>query len=185
MDVRAKQLLSYQRRPLFFTLSLGFRPTSSQPLGIFPFCERLFMTKLLEEKLSPFKAKVLDAGIVFGKNTVVTELFYNLDTLVISVDPDVPGKMLRVTFDEVRGFRCLDEGDLTDFWMSGVFAENTIFEVTAGGWLDQEDKREGFLSKAIGGYREFFITGVNDCINILASEPPKFKIEEVALNPES
>ncbi len=101
--------------------------------------------------------------------------------LIVTLNPDVSGKMVRIIFDTVRGFRCLDEGDLTDFWADDFIQKNWLFEITAGGWLDQEAKREGFMSHLLG-YREFFICGVDDCISVLASEPPRFEIVEVALN---
>ena len=140
--------------------------------------------KLLNEKPSTIKAELLDVGIILGERPFVKELFYNLEMLVITLDPDVSGKILRIIFDTVRGFRCLDEGDLTDFWADKFIQANWLFEIMAGGWLDQEAQRSGFMSHVLG-YREFLICGVDDCVNVLASEPPKFEVEEVALNPES
>ena len=140
--------------------------------------------KLLKEKTSTIKANLLDVGITVGKSPFVKELFYDLETLVITLDPDVSGKILRVIFDTVRGFRCLDEGDLLDFWADKFIQANWFFEITADGWLDYEDERGGFISKALG-YREFLICGVDDCVSVLAGEPPKFEVEEVALNHES
>ncbi len=141
--------------------------------------------KLLNKKTSMIKAELLDAGMTFGERPFVEELFYNLETLIITLNPDVSGKMLRVIFDTVRGFRCLDEGDLTEFWADGFTGENWLFEITAGGWLDQEEKRDdGLISKALG-YREFFVCGVDDCVSVFASEPPRFVVEEVALSSEN
>ncbi len=101
--------------------------------------------KLLNKKTSTIKAELLDAGITLGEKPFVKELFYNLETLVITLDPDISGKTLRVVFDTVRGFRCLDEGDLLDFWADEFIQKNWLFEITAGGWLDQEEKRDGFI----------------------------------------
>jgi hypothetical protein len=136
--------------------------------------------KLLEEKNSTIKAKLLDAGITVGESPFVKELFYDLETLIITLDPDVSGKMLRVSFDTVRGFRCLDESDLLNFWADNFIQENWFFEITAGGWFDQEAKGEGFMHWNTD--REFFICGVNDCISVLASEPPRFEIVGVEIN---
>ena len=91
-----------------------------------------------------------------------------------------PVKILKVVFDTPRGFRCLDEGDLLEFWQGKRMIENWLFEISEGGWLDYEDKRGGFISKAMG-YREFLITGVDDCVSVINDEPPKFEIEEVPL----
>ena len=145
--------------------------------------ENYVCMKLLKEKNSTIKPQLLDAGINLGERPFVEEVFYDLETLIITLNPDVSGKMVRIIFDTVRGFRCLDEGDLTDFWADNFIQKNWLFEITAGGWFDQEAKREGFMHWYID--REFFICGVNDCVSVLASEPPKFEIVEVALNSES
>lgn len=139
--------------------------------------------KLLKEKTSTIKANLLDAGIVVGESPFVKDLFYDLDTLVITLDADISGKMLRVIFDTVRGFRCLDESDLLDFWEDKFIQANWFFEITAGGWFDQEAKREGFMHWNTD--REFFICGVDYCVSVLASEPPKFEIVEVEIKPEN
>lgn len=139
--------------------------------------------KLLKEKNSSIKAKVLDAELTLGNRPFVEKLFYDLETLVITLNPDVHGKMLQIIFDSVRGFRCFDEADLTEFWQDEIIQKGWIFEITAGGWFDQEAKREGFMHWYTD--REFFICGVNDCVSVLAGEPPKFEIVEVAVNSES
>ena len=113
----------------------------------------------------------------------VKELFYDLNTLIITLDSDISGKMLRVSFDTVRGFRCLDESDLLDFWADKFIQANWFFEITAGGWFDQEAKREGFMHWNTD--REFFICGVDYFVSVLASEPPKFEIVEVEIKSEN
>lgn len=139
--------------------------------------------KLLEEKNSTIKANLLDAGITVGESPFIKELSYDLERLIITLDADVSGKMLRVIFDTVRGFRCLDESDLLDFWADKFIQANWFFEITAGGWFDQETKREGFMYW--NSDREFLICGVDYCVSVLASEPPKFEIVEVVVNSES
>ena len=76
------------------------------------------MLKFLNRKPITVEAELLDAGIALGKYPLVKELFYNLETLVITLDPDVSRKILKIIFSDVRGFRCLEEGDLLDFWES-------------------------------------------------------------------
>ena len=44
------------------------------------------------------EAKVIDAGIVLGKSPAVVGLTYDLEKLVIDLDPDVPGKNLKSCF---------------------------------------------------------------------------------------
>jgi hypothetical protein len=139
------------------------------------------MTSFLKKESATVKAKLLDAGIVFGKNPLVREVYYDLEKLVITIDSDNSGQILQVVFDNVRGFRCLDEGDLLDFWDNEFMTDNWLFEILSGGWLDQEDKREGFLSKTLE-FREFLICGVHDCVSVITNTPPIFEIENIALN---
>lgn len=121
------------------------------------------------------EAKVLDAGIVFDKHPVVFEVFYNLEKLIIRIELGIPEKELIVTFERPRGFRCLDEGDLLNFWGSQEMTDNWFFEITKGGWIDNEDQGGGFISKSMG-YREFLITGTDMCVSVIDAEPPTFEV---------
>ncbi|MGH9835144.1 MAG: hypothetical protein ACRD9Y_19150, partial [Blastocatellia bacterium] len=87
------------------------------------------------------KAQVLETEIAIGKYPVITGLHYDLEKLVITCDPDVSGKSLEIIFHKPRGFRCLDEGDLSNLWADRFFVENWFFEVLEGGWLDHEATR--------------------------------------------
>ncbi|MDT4291013.1 hypothetical protein RO575_15710 [Methylomonas sp. MO1] len=78
-------------------------------------------------------------------------------------------------FDAPRGFRFLDEGDLIRYWESGVFTHGYhLFEITTGGWLEQETQLPGMLSvtSAVGTFREWFICTTNGCINVLSVKEP-------------
>ena len=46
-----------------------------------------------------------------------------------------------------------------------------LFEIESGGWLDREDAAGGFISKALG-FKEFLITGINDCVSVISSNEP-------------
>lgn len=118
------------------------------------------------------KAKLLNPEIVVGKYPRVTGLSYDLEKLFVIYDPDLPGKTIEITFDNPRGFRCLDEGDFFNLWDDPFLVENWLFEVISDGWIDHEDKRGGFQSK-FAGYREFFVCGSDDCISVISNSPPK------------
>jgi len=78
-------------------------------------------------------------------------------------------------FDAPRGFRYLDEGDLLRYWRSKVFSPCAhLFEITSGGWLDQERQCEGMLNTtdAVGTCREWFICTSNGCMNVLSVNEP-------------
>jgi hypothetical protein len=82
--------------------------------------------------------------------------------------------MIQFTFDGPRGFRLLDEGDLIRYWESRKFEPGYhLFELTAGGWREQETTLPGMLSvsDAIGA-REWFVATTNQCMNVLAADPP-------------
>ena len=46
-----------------------------------------------------------------------------------------------------------------------------LFEIESGGWLGREDAAGGFISKALG-FKEFLITGINDCVSVISSNEP-------------
>lgn len=139
--------------------------------------------KFLEAKNPAIRAQLLDAGATLGERPFIEKLLYDLEKLVVIVNLDVSKEMLRITFREVRGFRCLDEGDLTEFWQDELIRNNYFFEITSGGWFDQEAKREGFMSWYRD--REFFICGVNNCVSVFADKPPKFEVIENVSDPDT
>lgn len=82
---------------------------------------------------------------------------------------------LSLDFDRVRGFRVLDEGDLLEFWGSETRAEGWLWAVESGGWLDQERRREGFVSGLSPSYREYLVGGQNDCVSVFSDVAPTLK----------
>ncbi|HYD60628.1 MAG TPA: hypothetical protein VEC35_09755 [Noviherbaspirillum sp.] len=83
---------------------------------------------------------------------------------------------LEVFFSSPRGFRYLDEGDLLRYWRSDELSprKHSIFEIAAGGWMEQERQTAGMLdtTAAVGWYREWFIITANGRLNVIAGEPP-------------
>ena len=48
-----------------------------------------------------------------------------------------------------------------------------LFEITAGGWREQETQLSGMLSVTDGiGTREWFVCTTNMCANVLFANPP-------------
>ena len=117
------------------------------------------------------KASVLSKEAASGERPVVLGLSYDLRNLTVIFDPDAGGAILEVVFDVVRGFRCLDEGDLQDLWDDELMVEHWLFEINEGGWLDHEATRAGFISKDLG-LREFLVRGHDDCVSVICAEPP-------------
>jgi len=124
-------------------------------------------------------AEVLDIGYKIGSNPVILGVHYDLASLVIPYDTDFDGIELDIIFDNPRGFRCLDEGDLLNYWENDFLVKNWMFEIKSGGWMDQESQGGGFLSKELG-FKEFMICGVDYCVNILSSSQPIVKLRKAA-----
>lgn len=75
-----------------------------------------------------------------------------------------------VEFEEVAGFRVLDEGDLLEFWGPEVKKPGWLWRVTAGGWREPELTRSGFLRTDA---REFLVLGINDCVSVFSGGEPR------------
>ncbi len=103
--------------------------------------------------------------------------------LDVIVENSVEGSTLglKVHFGCTYGVRVLDEGDLNDFWDANWSdaGGGAIFEIKSGGWLDQEKARPGFIGAYSDWAREFFITGIDDCVNVIAAEPPIIEVIEL------
>jgi hypothetical protein len=106
----------------------------------------------------------------FPDGSEVAGISYEPDRLMVNL-----GVGPTLIFEDVLGFRLLDEGDLLEFWPGCSAEHGGLFKVEEGGWLSQESTRQGFLSAKLTGLREFFVTGPNACINILGFSEPHFE----------
>jgi len=122
------------------------------------------------------KASILNCEFYHGNKTYVESLVYDLEFLKIIVIADSTTK-LEITFHQPIGFRCLDEGDLLEFWDNSEITNNWIVEIHNSGWLEQESNRKGFLSRT-SELREFLVMGQNDCISVLDTNSPNIKLIE-------
>lgn len=111
--------------------------------------------------------KISDVGAP-GDVTAVT---CTLGKLVITVSTEA--RDVSITFEDVVGYRVFDEADLLEFWPTCSSRHPAIFEVHEGGWRHQESLRQGFVSAVSRPMiREFFVTGPDDCVNVLALDGP-------------
>lgn len=82
-----------------------------------------------------------------------------------------------VFLPEVRGFRCLDEGDLIAYWESNQFRTgHCLYKVSEGGWLQNEVNGVLSVSSSVGTYYEFMVPTNDYCLCILASHEPNVRI---------
>lgn len=111
----------------------------------------------------------------------IVDVTYREGSLCVTVDTATPSGdnlSLEYRFDAPRGFRLLDEGDLLRYWASKIFEPGYhLFEVTAGGWRAQETSLSGMLSVSDAiDTREWFIATTNQCMNVLAADPPRVSL---------
>lgn len=113
------------------------------------------------------------------KESDIVEVFCTRSGLriVVSTSLDSVNKaLLEVYFRDVRAYRYLDEGDLLGYWQSGKFrSPHHVYEITKGGWLAEEQPGLLEVTRAMQGYREWFISTTNGCMTVLASVPPVLK----------
>jgi hypothetical protein len=102
----------------------------------------------------------------------IERLDYDLWELRLTLRFQTDEPPIYVTFSSPRGFRVLDEGNLNEFWTDGSRSPGWIWQVTSGGWLDQECQRSGFIREMTPG-DEFLVLGQNDCVSVISPSPPR------------
>jgi len=76
-----------------------------------------------------------------------------------------------IYFHSPVGYRVFDERDLLSYWPA--CSGGTVFEITEGGWLSRSDFDADLTSTGFyGRVREFFVEGEDQCVSVLANEPP-------------
>ncbi len=116
------------------------------------------------------EANALEQPLQEGESIEVLNIDFDITTLVITIRID--GYKIDISFDSPAGYRVLDEGDLLEFWPFCSSNNGWLYEITKGGWLDQERKRQGFISAARTNAKEYFVIGCNYCVSVLAWENP-------------
>lgn len=87
----------------------------------------------------------------------------------------------RITFNDIVGFRVLDERDLIEFWNTYSKPNGWLYEVHEGGWFELESNRLQFNCIDYGPrLREFFLVD-DKCISVLTMELPV--IEDLGQDP--
>mgnify|MGYP000329865024 CR=1 FL=1 len=123
----------------------------------------------MHRDLSPLSADPLDTANC--RTPEITDIRCDMNTLLVTVKDMESGQETIVEFAEFEGFRVLDEGDLLEFWPT--CSSFWLYKITAGGWLEQECLRPGFVARETKNVLEFFIAGVNACVSVIAWSEPK------------
>ncbi|AWI26830.1 hypothetical protein [Flavobacterium pallidum] len=125
------------------------------------------------QKLLVPKAFKFDTGLVTKSNPEIYNVSYDLWTLTITLGFDDVNGPVYVIFKNVIGFRVLDEGDLLEFWNDDVRVPGWIWKIESGGWFELEKLRTGFLTQHHKeSHDEFLVSGMNDCVSIIAESEP-------------
>ena len=119
-----------------------------------------------------------------NESLTVQEVSYRGCTLSVRVVVDcadgvsqAPNPIYLLEFEEVAAFRVLDEGGLLDMWVSRSSpsqSADSTFRVRNHPWT--EESFSSFVSGTDDGW-SFVIATHDDCVEILARNPPKITLE--------
>ncbi|MEC7264448.1 MAG: hypothetical protein VXW38_11960 [Bacteroidota bacterium] len=123
-----------------------------------------------------FPPKVSQVNFDLHENLELINLSYDLWRLTITLTMPGKKKMIYLTFENIYGFRLLDEGDLLEFWDSNTGTKGFLWKVESGGWLDLEKNRGGFVSGHNRDIQEYLVKGINECASVLTSKGPAIDI---------
>lgn len=116
------------------------------------------------------KVLLIESPYKSDRSTIVDEVKLSDNGLDIIVDSE--SWKIKANFDASWGFRVLDEGDLGEFWSECDLTKGWCFEVIEGGWSSLEKNRDHYVTGKLYEPREYLIIGLNECVSILAHEPP-------------
>jgi hypothetical protein len=126
-----------------------------------------------------FEVKPFGKQYRFDQQSDISDVVYTSSGLritVIAATSMFTNVYLDIHFDDVAGFRLLDEGDLLGYWESRAFdqSKHHIYEILSGGWATGEVVDDGVLSRneSVNPYREWFVNTSNLCMNILSEQEP-------------
>jgi len=119
--------------------------------------------------------KVIPVEIAFPAegHPEIVNINYDLWRLIITLSFSKKDNPVYVTFENIVGFRVLDEGDLLEFWNDEIRLNDWFWNIEKGGWTDLERTRKGFVSGLNNETTEYLILGINHCISIIANDKPK------------
>lgn len=111
------------------------------------------------------------------ENLEIVGVEYSPNTLKIRTLEHSTNTTYQVFCADVIGFRVLDERDLMEYWPTCSRQNGWLFEITQGGWLNQEHQRPGsYLSHMNPNAKEFLITGINECVSVISLVEPNIEI---------
>ena len=100
-------------------------------------------------------ARALFSEYFFQAEIEVARIDYSKGILSLEIGDLISSQTITVEFDQVVGFRVLDERDLMEYWPTCSIPNGWLFEIIAGGWLQHEAKRSIILVHLSGRKRVF------------------------------
>jgi hypothetical protein len=119
----------------------------------------------------PVTFEPIETGVVYSGAPTIDSLGYLHGVLTLTWGTNLHGVSARIRFASADGFRCLDEGDMVDWWGPSLPGRHLLFRVNSGGWLDQESLRFGFLGRE-KYYEEYLVVSTGLCVNVFSRRPP-------------
>ena len=121
----------------------------------------------------------------FTSNEDISQIevaFVNFDQWILTIGIRLYEKnshkvlgMNHVVFENVEGFRVLDEGAMLSFpWEEFSKSKSFVQRVNSGGWLEMENKNGNMnLPKTA---KEYIVATLSECISVIAYKDPKLLI---------
>ena len=97
------------------------------------------------------ECSVLEPPLSGGETVEIINVNFDIETLTVTVR--IHADKYDVVFDSPSGYRVLDEGDLLEFWPTCSAVNGWLYQITSGGWLDQEKQRAGFFLLGMLSYQ--------------------------------
>ncbi|WP_334078281.1 hypothetical protein [Microbulbifer sp. M83] len=116
------------------------------------------------------KLSLIEIPYISDRSTIVSEV--KLSERGLEIIMESKEWVVSASFDACWGFRVLDEGDLSEFWSECDLTQGWLFEVLSGGWNELENTRDHYVTGKLYEPQEFLFIGLNECVSVLASEPP-------------
>jgi hypothetical protein len=125
----------------------------------------------MSDALQPFVCVLLPVSASIAK-PCIRRLQYVDHVLSLDVQGE-DYKFARLTFRYPTAYRVVDEGFLFDQLpreCNGTIG--WLWELTQGGWKDQELRRHEYMGVALWGTREYLVID-NECVQVLTKNPPE------------
>jgi hypothetical protein len=129
---------------------------------------------MISEKLA---ARTVENQPYLDQEPEIINISYDLWTLRVTLNfSEIEKPVFYIDFINVVGFRLLDERNLLEFWDPQVRVPGWIWKIDKGGWFDLEQTRNGFIENIHENslIKEYFVTGINECINVMTPSDPIF-----------